>query len=102
TKQQLKGRTDQQLVVPTLPPPNNNRSDEEALLATLGRLWLGGVQLDWSAFYANERRHRIPLPSYPFERQRYWIEPGKINSNVGRVVASGKLPVITKWFNCRF
>lgn len=101
TKQQLKGRTNQQLVVPTLPPPNNNKSDDEALLTTLGRLWLGGVQLDWSAFYADERRHRIPLPSYPFERQRYWIEPGKINSNGGRRVASGKLPDITQWFYSR-
>jgi acyl transferase domain-containing protein/acyl carrier protein len=100
-KQQLKGRTDQPLVVPTLPPPKNNKSDDEALLTTLGRLWLGGVQLDWSAFYANERRHRIPLPSYPFERQRYWIEPGKINSNGGRRVASGKLPDITQWFYSR-
>jgi acyl transferase domain-containing protein/acyl carrier protein len=101
TKQQLKGRTDQPLIVPTLPPPNNNNSDEEALLATLGRLWLGGVQLDWSAFYANERRHRIPLPSYPFERQRYWIEPGKVSTNGGRRVPSGKLPDISQWFYSR-
>lgn len=101
TKQQLKGRPDQQLVVPTLPPPNNNKPDEEALLTTLGRLWLGGVQLDWSAFYANERRHRIPLPSYPFERQRYWIEPGKISSNGARRVASGKSPDISQWFYSR-
>jgi acyl transferase domain-containing protein/acyl carrier protein len=101
TKQQLKGRAAQQLVVPTLPPPNNNQSDEEAMLTTLGRLWLAGVQLDWSAFYANERRHRIPLPSYPFERQRYWIEPGKIQQSAGRRVASGKLPDITQWFYSR-
>jgi NAD(P)-dependent dehydrogenase (short-subunit alcohol dehydrogenase family)/acyl carrier protein len=31
--------------------------------------------VDWSGFYKDERRHRIPLPTYPFERQRYWIEP---------------------------
>ncbi|MGD2089535.1 MAG: SDR family NAD(P)-dependent oxidoreductase [Candidatus Aminicenantes bacterium] len=44
------------------------------LMNTLGRLWLSGAAVDWSGFYSRERRHRIPLPTYPFERQRYWIE----------------------------
>ena len=30
--------------------------------------------VDWAAFYADERRRRVPLPTYPFERQRYWID----------------------------
>ncbi|WP_414582650.1 SDR family NAD(P)-dependent oxidoreductase [Scytonema sp. PCC 10023] len=50
------------------------QSDVAFLLNTLGRLWLAGVKVDWLSFYANERLHRIPLPTYPFERQRYWIE----------------------------
>ncbi|AFZ60775.1 SDR family NAD(P)-dependent oxidoreductase [Anabaena cylindrica FACHB-243] len=45
------------------------------LLNTLGQLWLAGASVDWSGFYAHERRQRLPLPTYPFERQRYWIEP---------------------------
>ncbi|MGM3308049.1 SDR family NAD(P)-dependent oxidoreductase [Anabaena sp. WFMT] len=45
------------------------------LLNTLGQLWLAGASVDWSGFYAHERRQRVPLPTYPFERQRYWIEP---------------------------
>ncbi|MDM9379453.1 SDR family NAD(P)-dependent oxidoreductase [Chlorogloeopsis sp. ULAP01] len=44
------------------------------LLNTLGRLWMLGIKIDWSSFYANECRYRLPLPTYPFERQRYWIE----------------------------
>jgi acyl transferase domain-containing protein len=44
------------------------------LLEALGRLWLGGVEIDWSAFSARERRRRIPLPTYPFQGQRHWIE----------------------------
>jgi acyl transferase domain-containing protein/acyl carrier protein len=55
----------------------DRQSDLSFLLNTLGQLWLSGVQIDWSGFYADERRHRIPLPTYPFERQRYWIEPQK-------------------------
>ncbi len=55
--------------------PLEQHSDEAFLLGTVGKLWLMGVQIDWTAVYADERRHRIPLPMYPFRRQRYWIEP---------------------------
>ena len=45
------------------------------MLSALGRLWLAGSRIDWAGFYAHERRKRLPLPTYPFERQRYWVEP---------------------------
>src|SRR5262249_10167265 len=48
---------------------------EEALLGALGRLWTTGVEVDWAAFRPGRGR-RVPLPTYPFERQRYWIESG--------------------------
>ncbi len=51
--------------------------DSEFMLGVLGGLWTRGVEIDWQAFHRNERRRRVPLPSYPFQRQRYWIEPGK-------------------------
>ena len=67
----------QQIVLSSLRHPQDPNSDVAFLLNTLGKLWLGGVQIDWSKFYADEQRHRLPLPTYPFERQRYWIEaPG--------------------------
>ena len=40
-----------------------------------GRLWLAGVALDWSKFHAGDVRRRVPLPTYPFNRQRFWLEP---------------------------
>jgi len=43
----------------------------------LGQLWMGGACIRWPAFYSHERRQRVALPTYPFERQRYWIEPLK-------------------------
>ena len=49
------------------------KSDVEFLLTTLGRLWLLGNRVNWPGFYAPERRRRLPLPTYPFERQSYWI-----------------------------
>jgi acyl transferase domain-containing protein/acyl carrier protein len=72
-KQQL-GTTEQQTVLTSLPHPRDRQSSEAFLLTALGRLWLAGVQIDWSEFSVGERRHRLPLPTYPFERQRYWIE----------------------------
>ncbi len=44
------------------------------LLTTLGKLWLLGVQINWQRFYEQESRQRLPLPTYPFERERYWID----------------------------
>ena len=64
-------------VLTSLRHPQEQQSDIAFLLNSLGRLWLAGVKVDWSGFYANEKRHRIPLPTYPFERQRYWIEPNQ-------------------------
>src|SRR5207249_1178534 len=51
--------------------PQERCSDEERLLKAVGELWLAGVEVDWSGFYGRERRRRIALPTYPFERQRY-------------------------------
>ncbi|HEX3555022.1 MAG TPA: amino acid adenylation domain-containing protein, partial [Thermoanaerobaculia bacterium] len=50
-------------------------ADPKGLVRSLGSLWLAGVRPDWRAYYAGERRRRVPLPAYPFERRRYWIDP---------------------------
>jgi acyl transferase domain-containing protein len=68
-------KVSEQVVLTSMRHPNEKHSDVAFLLNTLGRLWLTGVAVDWSGFYAHEPRHRIPLPTYPFERQRYWISP---------------------------
>ncbi|MGB7201843.1 MAG: amino acid adenylation domain-containing protein [Pyrinomonadaceae bacterium] len=49
--------------------------DLEFTLNRLGDLWVAGAEIDWQAFCADESRTRIPLPTYPFERKRYWIDP---------------------------
>ena len=72
----------QQVVLSSLRHPHDQLSDITFLLTTLGRLWLVGVQVDWSEFHAREQRHRVPLPTYPFERQRYWIDPPGINQQI--------------------
>ncbi|HEY0738301.1 MAG TPA: SDR family NAD(P)-dependent oxidoreductase [Herpetosiphonaceae bacterium] len=54
--------------------PQDATSDVAFILTTLGKIWLAGLNFDWQGFYAHERRHRLPLPTYPFERQRYWMQ----------------------------
>ncbi|MEG4005581.1 SDR family NAD(P)-dependent oxidoreductase [Microcoleus sp. Pol11C1] len=63
----------------------NQQSDLAFLFNTLGQLWLSGIKIDWSGFYTHDRHNRIPLPTYPFERQRYWIEPPKNTPNLHHV-----------------
>jgi len=77
--------------------PKEQQSDVTFLLNTLGRLWLTGVQVDWSGFYAGEKRDRLPLPTYPFERQRYWIDPPERSAG-NTPVSLDKKPDITDWF----
>jgi acyl transferase domain-containing protein/acyl carrier protein len=68
---------DQVVVLTSIRHPQEQQSDVAFLLNSLGQLWLAGVKVDWSNFYAHEQRYHIPLPTYPFERQRYWIEARK-------------------------
>ncbi len=48
---------------------------EDSPLHIAGRNWLMGRQVDWRALHGDTQPRRIPLPTHPFERQRYWIEP---------------------------
>jgi acyl transferase domain-containing protein/SAM-dependent methyltransferase len=61
-------------ILPTLGSPRSNASRLSTMLSTLGQLWISGVAVDWNGFFKFEERRRIPLPTYPFERQRYWID----------------------------
>ncbi len=67
--------------ISAMPSPTGKEGDFEALLNCIGQIWLHGGRVAWNNFYESEKRHRIPLPTYPFERQRYWIEPGVRTEN---------------------
>src|SRR6185312_1739672 len=68
-------RTPRHAVLPSLRHPREKDEDLAFLLGSLARLWLAGAEVDWSGFHAHARRRRVPLPTYPFQRQRYWVEP---------------------------
>ncbi len=73
-QQPRRAESGERIVLNTLRAAYDQQSDVALLLNTLGKLWLAGTPIDWEALYANEKRRRIPLPTYPFERQRCWID----------------------------
>ncbi|MGQ0752219.1 MAG: type I polyketide synthase, partial [Betaproteobacteria bacterium] len=70
-----------QTAATSLNPSQDATADLEAMLAAVGKLWVAGLETDWSAFNAGCRRRRISLPTYPFERTRYWIDPAPHGSH---------------------
>ncbi|HEU4766423.1 MAG TPA: MupA/Atu3671 family FMN-dependent luciferase-like monooxygenase, partial [Pyrinomonadaceae bacterium] len=69
------GKALDRVALASLRPPKGDQSEVEFLLKTIGRLWVAGVEIDWSRFYGAQQRRRVPLPPYPFERRRYWVDP---------------------------
>ncbi|MET0588167.1 MAG: SDR family NAD(P)-dependent oxidoreductase [Novosphingobium sp.] len=70
------GRGKQQPVLSSMRHPDQDADDDAVWLEALGQLWAEGVPIDWDSFWKGEQRLRIPLPTYQFDRQRHWYEPG--------------------------
>ena len=60
------------VVVPSLGAPGE--SEHGACLAAVGRLWISGASIDWRALHHGAARRRVELPTYPFDRKRFWPE----------------------------
>ena len=67
--------TTEKIALASLRHAYENQSDVEFILNTVAQLWLAGIDIDWTAFSAQQDRYRIPLPTYPFQRQHYWVDP---------------------------
>jgi acyl transferase domain-containing protein len=86
-RQHAKKTTDTKIIA-SLGPVGEPERDFPSMLDALGRLWVAGVQIDWEMFSKNEKRRRLPLPTYPFEKKRFWIEPTRANASAAAVVES--------------
>lgn len=60
------------LWMPSLKP---GQSDRRVLLTSATRLFARGVNVDWVGVDRGLSRRRVVLPTYPFQRKRYWVEP---------------------------
>lgn len=62
------------LVVSSMRHPRDPDVDTRVLLNAVGQLWLASAEIDWDAMHGDERPRRVPLPTYPFERKRFWVD----------------------------
>lgn len=58
-----------------VPSLNQHQNGWQTLLEGVAHLYVSGIDIDWGAFDQGYQRNRLPLPTYPFERKRYWIIP---------------------------
>ncbi|MGB8321836.1 MAG: SDR family NAD(P)-dependent oxidoreductase [Candidatus Acidiferrum sp.] len=83
--------------------PQEQISDAAFLLGTMGQLWIAGCSIEWKKLHGDETPRRIPLPTYPFERQRFWIEPGSgfLGEKPRAVAPESEKPKADSWFHER-
>ncbi len=90
-------RAKEQPALSSLRHPKDKLNDLAFALRSLGELWAAGVGVDLAKLYRREKRRRVSLPGYAFERQRYWVEPGDLSALAGPKVAK-KNEDIADWF----
>jgi acyl transferase domain-containing protein/thioesterase domain-containing protein/acyl carrier protein len=64
-------------ILSSLRHPDEEIEDDRYMLEVLGRVWALGSDFDWGQIWGDSRRNRVPLPTYAFQRSRYFIEPGQ-------------------------
>ena len=88
-----------QRVFSTLRHPQEKMPDLSYFLTVLGRLWAVGYNIESVNIWPEEKRYKVPLPSYAFQHNPYWIEPGKpAQTDVNEFSALEKLEVWEEWF----
>ncbi|MBA3773463.1 MAG: SDR family oxidoreductase [Ramlibacter sp.] len=66
----------QRTILPSTGKAQEAHADLALMLTAAGALWTRGVVADWQALRGNARPRRVSLPTYAFDHQRHWIEPG--------------------------
>ncbi|WP_052094128.1 type I polyketide synthase [Colwellia psychrerythraea] len=90
-------RSAEYTVVSTMRHPKEPVCDMVNLQNALGKLWGHGITVDWQAFHHEHPGRRVPLPTYPYEKVRYWVNSVK---NPQRMATNKeeKLPM-DQWWN---
>ncbi|MGP9017966.1 type I polyketide synthase [Streptomyces sp. BR1] len=78
-----------------VPVLRNGRSEAETVTTALAQAHVRGIAVDWQAFFAGTGARRIELPTYAFQRQRYW--PETVLSTTGPV-AEGRVDAVDARF----
>ncbi|CAM2069714.1 Amino acid adenylation domain-containing protein [Sulfidibacter corallicola] len=100
TRQQM-DRKNPPTLLTSIRHPREEQADLNFLLSTLGRLWLAGLKPRWAQVHAGTRRRRVVLPTYPFERAKYFVDPPDWQALEAEHAPKPELfknPDISQWF----
>ncbi|HRP57720.1 hypothetical protein, partial [Agriterribacter sp.] len=73
-KKLVEWRNNPGVLIMEMIPPLNEKNELENIEFTLGHCWLSGIDINWKQFYEQESRNKVALPTYPFEKERYWMD----------------------------
>ncbi|MFF8811778.1 type I polyketide synthase [Streptomyces pactum] len=85
----------------SLPHPKDARDDHRHLLGRLGELWSAGVPVDRTALHPDTGGRVLRLPTYPFRRQRFWVDPDPATAGGTPAADTGAPPAVPaeEWFH---
>jgi amino acid adenylation domain-containing protein len=84
------------LLLTSLPHPDETVPAQAFFVNTVGRLWASGAAIDWPGFHGGTKRRRVALPTYPFERKRYWIAR---QNQAHALATTGERKPLAEWFH---
>jgi acyl transferase domain-containing protein/acyl carrier protein len=79
------------VVVSTMPSADDADEGLAHLQRAVATMWCHGADVGWAGYYRHEKRRRVRLPTYPFERQRYWLD-----EQPSRVMTAGRRAVLER------
>lgn len=68
----LRGKT-----VQTIRTYYNKTADDDYFLMALAKLWCCGANIHWKIWNDRQKYNKVPLPTYPFQKNKYWMEPAQ-------------------------
>ncbi|MEY4483527.1 MAG: putative polyketide synthase pksM, partial [Verrucomicrobiota bacterium] len=90
TEHVLRGRKSRKMMFDGKLEENLNDWIKGEQLSRLLSLWVQGLDFDWKQLYGQRKPRRISLPTYPFDRKRYWFTEDKNEGSVdlpsGRII----------------
>ncbi|MBZ0257789.1 SDR family NAD(P)-dependent oxidoreductase, partial [bacterium] len=94
------GLNETHAVIESMPHAKEKQNEERRALCAVGEAWSAGVALNWRKWYADDRCVKTALPTYPFQRQRYWIEakPGTAPAAQAQGERLAKKDDMADWF----
>jgi acyl transferase domain-containing protein/acyl carrier protein len=90
--------TSDQIVVSSLPQSYDTQSDASFFSTSIAKLWLAGMEVNWAGLHQGSgRRRRLALPTYPFQRSRFWVD-GQNGSTKYEPPVTNKNAEVSQWF----